>query len=92
MLNEKVFDLVLEILKSRLSPQTQEEIVRFFVLPRNTTIRPLIELPDEEVLSELGSVKRPDIEELDKRANPQREQEKQAVKETLDGLNKKIEN
>ena len=85
MINPKVFELVIKILDSRLPPQTQEEVVRFYLLPRNTPIRPLIELPDEEVLNQLGTVKRPTQEDIDKKNDPDKE-EKEAVAKTLKGM------
>jgi len=75
MFNDKVYQLVIKILDSRLPPQTQEEIVRFFLLPRNTPIRPMIELPDEEVMRSLGSIKRPTITDIKKKENPNYEED-----------------
>jgi len=75
MFNQKVYDLVIKILDSRLPPQTQEEIIRFYTLPRNTPIRPLIELPDEEVMKSLGTTKRPTLTDLKKKENPNYEED-----------------
>lgn len=73
MINDKILQLINKILDSRLPPQTQEEIIRFFLLPRNTPVRSMIELPDEEV--KIGTTHRPSKRDLDKKKNPNIEED-----------------
>lgn len=82
-MNDKIYSLITKILDSRLSPETQDEIVRFYLLPRNTNVRPLIELPDENTREELGPVKRPDSVEIERRRKPNKRAEDEAMKQTL---------
>lgn len=82
-MNEKTYNLIMEILQSDLEREAKTEIVKFYTLPRNTRVKPMLELPDEEQLSQLGPIKRPDEEELEKRANPELEAEKKAMADTL---------
>lgn len=83
-MNDKIFQLVSKILDSRLSPQTQEEIIRFYILPRNTPVPAMIEMADEE-LGEAGVVSRPNKHDLDRKNNPELAAEEEAVKNTLKG-------
>ena len=82
-MNDKIFQLILKILDSRLSPQTQEEIVKFFLLPRNTPVRPIIELPEDD--KDLGTVARPDAHDEQRKLNPKLAESEDAVKDTLKG-------
>lgn len=86
-MNEKIYNLVLKILDSELPKSSKEEIVRFYTLPRNTPVKPIIEI-EEEPKADVGVVKRPDGHELDRRANPAMAGSEDAVKELLDVKNK----
>jgi hypothetical protein len=78
-MNEKIYDLIFKILDSRLSPETMDEIVRFYLLPRNTPVKSLIEIPDEDI----GPVRRPDALAESRKLNPKRTEEEDAMRETL---------
>ena len=83
MFNEKIYSLIIAILNSRLSPQSQEEIVRYYLLPRNTPVRPTIELPEDD--KDLGTVTRPDAHDEQRKLNPKLAESEDAVKDTLKG-------
>lgn len=85
MFNEDTYKLVLEILRSDIDPQAKTEIVKFFTLPRNTPVRPLLELPDEEQKKQLGGVKRKTAQEIYDEEHPEEKAEKDATKKTLEG-------
>ncbi len=85
MLNDQVFNLVVELLKSDLTQKTKDDTVRFLLLPRNTPVRPMIELPDDELKEELGTIKRPDHNQIRRKNNPKLAEEQDAMKETLEG-------
>lgn len=82
-MNEKIYNLIDKIIDSDLPKETRNQIVRFYMLPRATQLKPQIELPDE--LKDLGSVKRPDKHALERKADPQMAAEEDATKETLKG-------
>lgn len=82
-MNDKRYELVFKILESDLSKETKDEIVRFYLLPRNTPVKPPIELP--ETPDGLGQVKRPSKHDLDRKANPEMAGEEDAMKDTLKG-------
>ena len=82
-MNEKIYNLLLKILDSDLPRQTKEEIVRFYTLPRNTPVIPPIEQPEES--EELGTVSRPSASDEQKKLNPQKAAEQEAMKKTLEG-------
>lgn len=84
-MNNNTFELVKLVLTSDINRETKTEIVKFYLLPRNTPVRPMIELPDEEQLSQLGTIKRPSKQELYDKAHPEEKAEKEAIKETLKG-------
>ncbi len=84
-MNDQVYNLVLEILKSDLTRESKDEIVRFFLLPRNTPVRPVIEQATEELVEEFGTVHRPTPHTLDRKANPKMAQEEDAMRDTLNG-------
>lgn len=67
-MNDKIYQLVVEILKSDLPKDTRNEIVRFFLLPRNTPILPKIEFDEED--EEVEGVDRPEAEEIELNDNP----------------------
>lgn len=80
-MNDKIYDLVIAILNSRLSPQTMEEIVKFYLLPRNTPVRPMIELPDENI--ELGMVRRPTAQQERAKMNPKQAEAEEEVRKVI---------
>ena len=82
-MNDKIYDLVLKILDSNLSRNTKEDIVRFFLLPRNTPVKPLVDLPEKQ--EELGSLKRPTAHDKARKDNPQMAAGEDAMSETLKG-------
>jgi hypothetical protein len=55
IINDKKYELVMKILESDLSAKTKDEIVRFYTLPRNTPVKPHIELANVEE-KELGAI------------------------------------
>ena len=82
-MNQQVYDLVMAILRSDLPRQTQEEIVRFYTLPRNTPVKGLIEVPDNS--PDVGPVSRPTVKDEQRSLNPKRAEAEDAVAETLKG-------
>ncbi len=80
MFNLKVFELVSLILEKEPPSKDRTEIIKYYLLPRNTGIRPLIELPDEEVTESLGAIKRPSKRELDLKKNPNLEEDEAIAK------------
>ena len=85
MFNKETYNLLLEVLRSDIDPKSKTEIVKFYTLPRNTPVRPMVELPDEEQYKRLGTTKRPTGHDLKRKANPEMAAEEDAVKETLKG-------
>ena len=85
MYNKDTYQLVIEILKSEIHRDAKTEIVKFFLLPRNTPIRPMIELPDEEQVQQLGAIKRKSEQEIYDEEHPKEAEEKKAIKKTLEG-------
>lgn len=83
MFNDKTYNLLMKILDSSIREDAKTEIVKFYLLPRNTSVRPMVELPDEEALSQVGSIKRPDPEQLKRRQDPAYAQEIDAMAQTL---------
>ena len=84
-MNKLVYDLVMALLGSDLSKDSKDEIVRFYLLPRNTPVRPIIEMPDENVREELGPIKRLDAKAVDRLKHPENYEGADAVAETLRG-------
>ena len=84
MINEKRLNLVLKVIDSDLPKETRNEIVRFYTLPRNTPVKPMIELPDEPG-EELGPVKRPDEHALKRKSDPAFAEEEDATTKSLKG-------
>lgn len=82
-MNDQRYQLILKILDSDLPKETKDEIVRFYLLPRNTPVIPFIELPEEP--EDLGVVKRPSPHDIDRKNNPQMAAEEDAMKDTLKG-------
>ena len=82
-MNEKIYNLINKVIDSDLPKETRNQIVRFYLLPRLTKVKPQIELPEET--KDLGVVKRPGQHELNRRANPEMAQEEDAIKESLKG-------
>lgn len=86
MFNDKTYELVMTILKSDLTKEDKTEIVKFYTLPRNTGVRPMIELPDEEQREQLGSITRKSVQEIYDEEHPEEKEEKEAIKSTLKGM------
>ena len=84
MINEKRYNLVIEVLNSDLPKETRNEIVRFYTLPRNTPVKPMIELPDEPG-EDVGPIKRPTPHDLERKKDPEMAAEEDATTETLKG-------
>ena len=83
-MNDKVYQLIFKVLDSELPKEDKSEIVRFYCLPRNTPVKPMLELPDTEE-KDLGPVRQPTAHDLKRKANPEMAQEEDAVKKTLEG-------
>ena len=82
-MNDKAYQLIFKILDSELPKEDKAEIVRFYCLPRNTPVKPIIEQP--ETSDDLGPVKQPTTHDLKRKANPEMAAEEDAVKDTLKG-------
>jgi len=82
-MNDQVYNLVIEILKSDLTRESKDEIVRFYLLPRNTPVRSIVELPNEEIIEDFGGVHRPSPHDLTRKANPKMAQEEDAISASL---------
>jgi len=82
-MNKQIYDLVMAILGSDLTKDSKDEIVRFYTLPRNTPVRPVIELPDDDIQDSIGSVKRSSLKDIDKSRNPEKYAGEQAMTDTL---------
>lgn len=85
-MNDQIFKLVMALLEHEPPSRDRTEIIKFFLLPRNTSARPIIEMPDEEVAESLGPVERPDAQKLYNKAHPIENAEKEAIKKTLGGV------
>lgn len=83
-MNDKIYNLIDKIIDSDLPKETRNQIVRFYMLPRATQLKPQIELPDEP--ENLGTVKRPGEHALKRKADPEMAAEEDATKETLNGV------
>jgi hypothetical protein len=82
-MNDKVYDLIVKILDSDLSKESKDEIVRFYTLPRNTPVQPMIELPEDD--EGLGTIHRPTAKDEQRKLNPRKAQEEDAMSDTLKG-------
>jgi len=82
-MNKQIYDLVMAILGSDLTKDSKDDIVRFYTLPRNTPVRPMIEMPDEDIQDTVGSVKRSTSKETDKMRHPEKYAGANAVRDTL---------
>lgn len=82
-MNDKIYELITKILESDLPKESRNEIVRFYMLPRNTPVRPMIEIEEEESGGDIGVVKRPSQHELDRRENPKMAGAEDAARELL---------
>ena len=80
---DKIYQLLIKILDSDLEKSTKTEIVRFYCLPRNTPVKPIIELP--ETTDDLGPVSQPTQHDLKRKANPKMAGEEDEMKKTLKG-------
>lgn len=79
-MDDKIYNLVIKILDSELSKGTKDEIVRFFLLPRNTPIRPMIE---SDIVEDVGSVNRPDSDKIRLINNPKLKEEDEDTRRLL---------
>jgi hypothetical protein len=82
-MNEKTLDFIRLILNSELTRPTKEEIVRFFCLPRNTPIKPSIELDSED--EGVIAVERPSAEDIELENDPKRKEEEEDTRKLLKG-------
>lgn len=82
-MDAKIYNLILKILDSDLPKDTKDEIVRFYTLPRNTPVKPKLEMPESP--KELGTVKRPSHRDLERKKNPVAAAEEEEMKKTLEG-------
>ena len=85
-MNTKVYELIFKILESDLSKEDKSEIVRFYLLPRNTPVTPRIEIPQKEEGDVPGPVSHPTTHELKRKADPEMAEEEDAITGTLDGV------
>ena len=81
-MNDRIYELIIKVLDSDLSRQTKEEIVRFNMLPRNTPVKPPIEISDT---GDVGTVPRPTFHDEARKLDPQMAASEDAVRETLKG-------
>lgn len=86
MYNDKTYDLVMALLTHEPASKDRTEIIKFYLLPRNTPVRPMIELPDEEQKKQLGTVKRKSAQDHYDEEHPLEKQEKDAITKTLKGV------
>jgi hypothetical protein len=84
-MNKKIFDFIKLLLEKEPPSKDRTEIIKFYTLPRNTTVRPMIEQPDEEVRKQLGTVQRKTPQQMYDEEHPEEVQEKEAIKKTLKG-------
>lgn len=75
----------MKILDSDISKDTKDEVLRFWTLPRNTPVKPSIEL-EEDPQEDYGSVSRPSASTLRKKDHPREAGEEEAMSETIKGL------
>ena len=85
-MNDKIISLIEKILSADLPTKTKDEITRFFLLPRNTAVKPLVEIDDEP--SQAGSVKRPNARAIHLKNHPKEAEEQDVMTETLDKATK----
>ncbi len=83
-MNDKAYELIFKILDSDILQTDKSEIVRFYCLPRNTPVKPKVELP--EIPDDLGPVSQPTTHDLKRKADPEMAGEEDAMKETLGGV------
>jgi hypothetical protein len=83
-MNDKTYNLVIKILDADITREARTEIIKFFLLPRNTSVRPQIE--QEPMESSVGTIQRPSSKDLDKIKNPKKYEGDEAMKNTLDGI------
>ena len=83
MLNDKILNFLNKVLDSSLPPETKNEIVRFYTLPRNTHVRPMVELPEDDI--DIGPVTRPTAKDEYRKLHPMETAGDEAVTETLKG-------
>ena len=84
-MNKDTFELIKLLLEKEPPSKERTEIIKFYLLPRNTPIKPMIELPDEEQVNQLGTTQRPSERDLYDKDHPEEAEEKKAIKDTLKG-------
>jgi len=85
-MNDKTYNLIMKVLSSDITREARTEIVKFFLLPRNTIVKPSIESiikEDDEVRESLGPVSRPDKHDLDRKADPEMADEEDEMRKVL---------
>ena len=80
-MNDKIYQLIIKILDSDLLRDTKDEVVRFYTLPRNTPVKPMIEMAEKDI--ELGVIERPSSHDIQRKNNPKMAESEDAIKETL---------
>ncbi len=85
-MNDKIIQFLTTVLDSDITKEAKTEIVKFYTLPRNTPVRPQVELPDEEQVESLGSTNRPSDHDLKRKADPEMAAEEDEIKKTLKGV------
>ena len=85
-MNQSVYDLVTKILDSDLPRESKDEIVRFYTLPRNTSVVPIIELDEDD--EQAGGVHRPTAKDEQRKIHPQQAASEDAMRQTLKDLPK----
>lgn len=81
-MNNQVFELVKLLLENEPPSRDRTEIIKFFCLPRNTDVRPMIETSEE---IHYGTIKRPSGKDEQDKLNPKLKEEKEAMRDTLKG-------
>ncbi len=74
----------MKIISSDLPKEDKSEITKFYLLPRNTPIKPIIERPDFP--EDIGPVSQPTPHDLKRKANPKMAGEEDQMKKTLKGI------
>lgn len=81
-MNQQIYELLIKILESDLLRDTKDEIVRFYMLPRNTPVLPILE---QEENSDLGSTQRPSFHDIKRKNDPKLAETEDEMKKTLRG-------
>lgn len=76
----------MKLLDSDILQKDKTEIIKFLLLPRNTPVQPMIELPDEEQQAQYGPVKRPDSTTLQRRSDPNKAGNDEQMSKVLESV------